>query len=416
MKLQALIVIGCIAFSTSVFSQDFKWKSKIDDVKKSGFHNILLSPSLNSKLNYEFSDIRIYDNENSEIPYLLRTEVAVVYKQLFKEYKIVSKKSVKGSTQVIIKNQLKSKVNNVNIVIKNSNVQKKVKLFGSDDQKNWFVIKDDYLFYSIYSDVETSEIQLMDFPLSDYAYFKIEVDDTKSAPINILKIGYYDDYSEMGKYVEVPKLTVSQIDSNQIKTSFIKISFDTEQYIDKVELAFGGPQYYLRNARIATLITDTLMDGEVEYSYETIQNININSNHSNTLFFSKFKTKEFYVIVDNLDNQPLKIKGGKAFQLNSYLTADLEVGKTYFLKFGKDNITFPEYDLKYFEENIPTDIPAIATGDVLNELTGEVEVEVTTKPSSDNKAVLWSVIGIVIVFFGFLTFKMVRDMKKKEEN
>ena len=179
MKLQALIVIGCIAFSTSVFSQDFKWKSKIDDVKKSGFHNILLSPSLNSKLNYEFSDIRIYDNENSEIPYLLRTEVAVVYKQLFKEYKIVSKKSVKGSTQVIIKNQLKSKVNNVNIVIKNSNVQKKVKLFGSDDQKNWFVIKDDYLFYSIYSDEETSEIQLMDFPLSDYAYFKIEVDDTK---------------------------------------------------------------------------------------------------------------------------------------------------------------------------------------------------------------------------------------------
>jgi hypothetical protein len=121
------------------------------------------------------------------------------------------------------------------------------------------------------------------------------------------------------------------------------------------------------------------------------------------------------VIVDNLDNQPLKIQGGKAFQLNTFLTADLQVGKTYFLKFGKDNITFPEYDLKYFEENIPTDIPVIATGEVLNELTGEVEAEVTTKPSSDNKAVLWSVIGIVIVFFGFLTFKMVRDMKKKEE-
>jgi len=221
MKLITLIVIGCIAFSTSVFSQDFNWKSKIDDVKKSGFHNILLSPSVNGKLNYEFSDIRIYDNENNEIPYLLRTEVPVVYKQLFKEYQIVSKKSLKGSTQVIIKNQLKSKVNNVNIVIKNSDVQKKVKLFGSDDQKKWFVIKDDYLFYSICSDVETSEIQLMDFPLSDYAYFKIELDDTKSAPINILKIGYYDDYSEMGKYVQVPKCTVSQIDSNILHKNFI---------------------------------------------------------------------------------------------------------------------------------------------------------------------------------------------------
>ncbi len=404
------IILFCLMISASQ-AQSFNYQTKVLKVNEKGFHNILLSPAINSKMNPNFSDVRIYDNENIEIPYLLRTETSVTYSQLFKEYKIISNEIIKGSiTRLIIKNQEKSKVNNISLMIKNSDVDKKMKLFGSDDQKNWYIIKDNYLFFSIYSNTESSELKLMNFPLSDYSYFKIEVDDSKSAPIKILKVGYYDDYSELGKYTEVPGMKISQIDSSEVKRSYIKITFDTPQYIDKLELNFGGPSYFLRNVNITNLIIDSSgRDHRDDESYfETMQKIEISSNYSNVIYFSKFKTKDFYLLVENGDNQPLKINGGKAYQLNNYLTADLEVGKEYNLKFGSPELSFPDYDLKYFQENIPSSIPIISTGEI-SELNSDQQV---IQPSPvGNKIILWIVIGVIVLFFGILAVKMVREMK-----
>jgi hypothetical protein len=113
-------------------------------------------------------------------------------------------------------------------------------------------------------------------------------------------------------------------------------------------------------------------------------------------------------LIENGDNQPLKISGGKAYQLNNYLTADLEVGKEYTLKFGNPELSFPDYDLKYFQENIPSTIPLIVIGEI-SELNSDQQV---IQPSPvKNKIILWIVIGVIILFFGILAVKMVREMK-----
>lgn len=401
-------LLGCI-LSCSISAQEFKGQAPVDSVKETGFHNILLTPEINGHLKSDFSDIRLFDEKNGEVPYLQRTEVPTTYTQLFKEYSIISKEMVKGNhTRLILSNPQKTKINNISLVIKNADVQKKVKLSGSDDRESWYVVKDNYTFYSVVSTSETAEIKLLDFPLSNYLYYKIEVNDSASAPLNILKAGFYDTYSENGKYTEVKSLQINQADSIKLKKTYIKFTFDSPQYIDKIDLEIDGPVYFLRKASVCELKKDSVKKREVRSYYETIQEVELASNHPNAINFSNFQSKEFYLVIENEDNQPLKIRAAKAVQLNHYLTAYLEKGKSYVLKFGDPQLGASSYDIKYFNDSIPKKVPLLLPGQITLKEKQQIKPQASLFA---NKTILWIVIVSVIALLGVLSLKMIREMK-----
>jgi hypothetical protein len=409
-KLFALIICFVIAGSTN--AQNFKWQAKVDSVPAKGFYNILMPPSVNGHLDNSFNDIRLFDEKNAEVPYLLRWEAPIQYTQLFKEYKIISKQIIKGCcTNITLENPEKTKINNIRLIVKNADVQKKMKLSGSDDQQNWYVVKDKIFFQGVNNNSETFEIKLVDFPLSNYAYYKIEIDDSASAPVNITQAGYYDNYTENGKYVEVSAAKIIQGDSIKQKKTYVKITFDSPQYIDKLELEIEGPVYYLRKGTISEFKKDSIKKRESRSYYSAIQDMELSSNNPKVIYFSNYKAREFYLLIENEDNPPLKIKSAKAYQLNHYLTAYLEKEKHYILKFGDDKVIAPAYDLNYFQDSIPKNVPVLLTGSVMG-LTEEQQAAV---PSSwfSNKAVLWIAIGIVVILLAVLSLKMIKEMNDK---
>lgn len=409
--MKKIILLTSYFCLTSVYvnAQKYKWQAGVDTVSHKGFYNILLSPAITGNLKNDLCDIRLFDEKNVEIPYLHRFETPVTNTLLFKEYKILSKEIIKGCcTRIILENKERNKINNVSIAVKNADVQKKFKLSGSDDQKNWYVVKDNYVFYSINNPSETSEIKLLDFPLSNYSYYKMEINDSASAPINILKIGYYDTYSESGKYIEVPKMTVSQEDSVKLKKTFVKISFGTEQLIDKLDLEIQGPAYYLRKASICELKKDSIKKRKSHTYFEPLQELELRSNEPNTLYFSGLRTKEIYLIIENEDNQSLKINSVKGYQLNNYLTAYLEADKKYVLKFGDEKLGTCNYDLKYFQDSIPQNTPLITTGGITELMKNEVQ---EGSSWSKNKTILWVVMGLVVVLLVMMSVKMIKEMK-----
>jgi hypothetical protein len=68
--------------------------------------------------------------------------------------------------------------------------------------------------------------------------------------------------------------------------------------------------------------------------------------------------------------------------------------------------------LKYFENSIPADIPELSTGELI-ELFPEKMEEVSPE-LMNNKTILWTVIGIVVLVLGLLSIKMVKDLKRRE--
>jgi hypothetical protein len=401
-------------YGNTVYSQEFKWKSAVEQPSESGFHKIVLSPVIVSKLNVQLTDIRLFDNIGTEIPYLLKSEKPLTFKDYFVEYKIVEKKEVASwpyQTRIVLHNPSKNKISNIYLIIKNSDVSKSLKLSGSDDKQKWYIIKDNYRFQAMYSDFETSVIRILDFPLSNYEYYEILIDDWKNNPINIVKAGYFNTAVETGKYSTMSGFELIQEELPGEKQSFIRIRFDNIQLINRLTLKVDGPDFYYRKAQIQ--IKDSIADKRKKYKlyYSTLQDAIISSNSSNTFYFDNVWTKELYIRVNNHDDSPLKFNGAEIGQLSNYLVCQLEPSKSYTLKFGQTDLKAPFYDITYLSNKIPDQIETLTTLDpVLLKSDGEKH----RNGLHIDKKYIWIAIIAVSVFLVFMISKMLKDMKKKE--
>ncbi len=264
-------------FARYSFGQTFKKKASLDRVNESGFYRIAITPEIVTHLNDDLSDIRIYDNTQSEIPYLLNQEIPLQVHQIFKTYNIKEYRSQpKCCSRLILQNTAKNKIDNISLIIKNSDVKKKAKLSGSSDNEHWYIIKDDYHLESFPSANNTSEVKILNFPLLDYEYYMLEIEDSGSAPLNILKAGYYDTYIENGKFTDLPKAHIHRKDSSD-KKSYITVSFPSAQLIDKVKITATAPHYYYRNAAICT----TYYEKRKKY-YNTVTSATLRANSDYT--------------------------------------------------------------------------------------------------------------------------------------
>lgn len=402
-------ILALIFFSQNINSQEFKWKSEIEPITKNGFTKIKLNSTISVKS--DFSDLRLYDEVGNEIPYFLKTDSRNNSNKIFNEYKIISKSKIKGKTsELIVQSNTSQSINNLSLVLKNSDVQKEVRLLGSDNQKDWYIIKDNYLFQSIYSVSETTEFIQINFPLSNYHFYKIEMNDENSAPINILKVGHYINKINDPTYSTVNGLTFNKIDSSEIKQSFIKFNLKNPQLIHKINFQIPQPHLFKRNAYLAYLVVDTLKHAETINHFEPIEHFELSSESTNELVVSNLTTENLYFIIENEDNPPLEIKNILLHQLNTYLIADLKKENHYVLKFGNSKLDTPSYDLKHFQNKIPTELPIIKSLKIENIIESK-------NLSSDNstflsdKKLLWFVIVIVILLLSFLSYKMIKDMK-----
>lgn len=399
-----IIIIQFCAFVA--YSQGFVWKAGIKPVQTDGFYNIPLQPHINSKLNNGFTDIRIYDKNGKEVPYLLRKDVPSKPIAAFTEYEILSKLYKPGkSTEILLHNPESKTINNISLIIKNADVKKEAKLVGSDDQKTWFTVKDYYQFHSINNTSSTAEIKILDFPLVNYKYLKLWINDSLSAPINILKAGYYVHFTENTEYFEVQSPLISQADSAKEKTSYITVYFPEPQYIDKLELQLKGPNFYFRKATAE--VKDTLENGKTYF--RQLQNFEISSHKPHLLSFENEKIKELRIIIENEDNPPLQVIAAQAWQQKHFLTAYLEKNNNYTLQFGNLQATAPTYDLQYFQDSIAKNIPLAS----VNEITRQSKPKVPARIEPSNlskKLAIWSGIGGVILLLGFISIKMIREM------
>src|SRR5690606_1664738 len=111
----------------------------------------------------------------------------------FEEYTIVSKTVYpKKRTSIIVAIPANKNNNQISLFIANADVEKKYSISGSIDQKEWFGILNSQVLYDLNSTTEATVVKTISYPLSTYNYLKIDFDDRKTLPINILKVGNYN--------------------------------------------------------------------------------------------------------------------------------------------------------------------------------------------------------------------------------
>ncbi|MBT1687858.1 DUF3999 domain-containing protein [Dawidia soli] len=391
-------------------AQEFHAVATLPSVAADGFYRVQLSPAVTPYLNSTFSNARIYDAQGREVPYVFQEEQPLYAHQQFREYTIVEKtQEPKCCTSLVLSNPDRRPINNISLQIRNADVSKEAILSGSDDRTNWFVIRDRFRLTASDNANGTAEVKAVNFPLSDYAYYRLQIADSTSGPLNILKAGYYDVLTYTGAYAEVPVRQMLVTDTTAKKQTYIRLMFDTLHVVDKVMLTMTNAPYFLRQATVYARHTRTTKKGDVAY-YTPVTKLEVSSKQASEVYLEAVKTTELMIAVDNENNPPLTVATVKASQLNRYLIAWLKKGEAYTMKFGPDDLGMPGYDLAYFRDSIPNNPGLMAVGPIT--ALHKPQAEDSTPTIFTNRNIVWVAIVAIIAILGFMTLRLAKDAKK----
>ena len=274
--MRSVSFLTLIFLSSVSFAQTFVAETQLPKVESDGFYNIALTPETSAYLNNGFTNIRIFDEQNREVPYMLQVDVPHTVTEVFREYSILEKRQKKNCcTDIVLHNPDQRLSNNLRLVVKNADVTKEATLLGSDDKVHWFALNQQFVLTPASSKEETSEMKIVNFPLSNYQYYSLQIDDSTSAPLNILTAGYFEVQKEDGKYSEVSIKRIGTIDSVKQKTTYLLIQFNRGSTIDKFDLAMKGAPFFLRKAMVHVPKNRSLKGGKTEKYYYPVQEIEI---------------------------------------------------------------------------------------------------------------------------------------------
>lgn len=399
LSLTLLVVYAC------VYAQDFKATGTLEVPAKDGFYKILLSPQQAPFINPGFTNIRVIDSKKTEVPYILKEEQPEYVQQQFKEYAILEKKQVKNAfTSIKLHNPNQASINNISLLIKNAEVSKIGRLSGSDDGKSWFAVKENFPLSYISNPDAVHELRAIEFPLTNYQYYLLEISDSTSSPINILRAGYYDAATTQGLHTEIAE-SFTLTTQTQNKQTFLTLTFRSPQIIDKLELSMKGSPFFQRSGVITTTEHRNVKK-RVEQYERTLDDFVVRSGQTTVINLGGIKATNFTLRIENGDSPALSVNALHAYQLNRYLIAWLSKNDSYTIGFGDENLSSPDYDLAYFSDSIP------ANPQILNIL----DVKPVQAPAAadetqffNNKTITWIAIGTVILLLGIMSLRLVRE-------
>jgi hypothetical protein len=399
-----LVVFYCMCTFAGL-SQSYVSERKLETVRADGFYRIDLTPEIMPSFNNVLSNVRIIDSGNQEVPYLLRQEAPVRYSAAFRPYHIVQYDKMKNCcSTIVLENPDGKSINNIHLSIRNADVTKQMTLTGSDDRKTWYALKEQSTITATGDGQHVSTITLVDFPLSNYAYYKIDIADSASAPLNITAAGYYEVNTEEAKYAAIP-FDWREGDSVAMKKTYIDIRFKGRQLVDRITLSMKGAPYFLRKGWL--LQERPASNGKAKPSFNRLASFTLSSRQPAVIELAGVRGNAFLIEIENEDNPSLDVASVEVAQLNRYLVAWLRKGEEYSLKFGGADLRIPNYDLVNFKDSIPAHLVSLKAGPLTKIETSRAGENPTFFTS---KAIIWIAIIAVIGVLGFMAIRMAREM------
>ena len=400
-----------IAISLPTFAQKegYKFYTNLDTIKKSGFYNIVLSPAINANLKTDYSDVRIINNANKWIPHVFHLPANEISRDAIQfDLKFNLQESNKINTTIII-NATKP-INNIELLIKNTSVQKFCTLSGSNDNNNWFVISDSILLNPIPSEKSTESNLKINFPESNYRNLKLVINNRNKDPYNVLAvsqnataIGFYNNFIDSSW--RNPVTTLFQKDSG--KYSYIRVNQQKTFHFNEININAEGIKYYKREVDL--YIADNTTNSFAKPG-KLVESFSI-SNNSNLNFKLPIQNAStIYLIIKNEDNPFLQISEVNTGLSYRYITAYLKKDNDYKLIMGNQQATIPNYDITKDYPNVKDSVPLVNTGNIFAFKNIDV---VKTDSIINSKWIIWVTIIFTLLILLFFTKSMMKEVNKK---
>ncbi|HEX8515917.1 MAG TPA: hypothetical protein VF868_06940 [Bacteroidia bacterium] len=404
-----LLYLNCPAqFSTYNFTR------KIPKPATAGFYAIPVTPDVVSGSASGLSDLRLYDlaKDTAEIPYLTeftgdKTEEKAISFELIND---VTK--LKCCSFLTLKMDRHRSINMISLEVAENNFDKIITLEGSNDNKEWFTIKEHLRIVGFENATTDFRSTTVSFPSSEYNYFRLRFDDDSSPRITVTNAFAFENSTIKGEYDEIRAGRISGAENKKNKTSETIIELPGNYILDHIKIGTEEKEDFYRNINIyRSAGTFKTPKGEID-SWVIINSGVITSDADNIFSLHNAQAKKLKIEVINNDNRPITLNNVRLFSEKIRLVTKLPVSDDIYLAYGKKDDPAPVYDLVHFRDKIPAEL------EILNPEKEEINIPVkaaaAASPFIKNKMWLWAIMGLVILLIGYFALSMIK--KEKPEN
>ncbi|WP_424001697.1 DUF3999 family protein [Maribacter sp. IgM3_T14_3] len=405
MKLNhSLLTIIAFFTITFCFGQMDSYSKKIE-LKgiDSLWHAIEIPNVVFEDVNTNMSDIRVYGvtaTDTIEAPYLHKVSKA---ENANSEIAFNLLNSVNNSKGYFYTYELpKSEtINEILLNIQDLNFNWEVTLEGSQQQKEWFTILEDYRILSINNDQTNYSFTTLKFPEASFRYYRVLIKSAEKpnlTSVNIVKkakkAAEYRDY-------DVQSFTVSQED----KKTILDVDLQNRVPLNLLELTVDDNIDYYRSISIQYLVDSVKTEKGYFKNFSPLATRTLSSLEDNSFQLPGTLAQNLRIIILNNDNQPLKISDIKLKGYVHTLTTRFIQPANYYLVYGKQYANSPNYDISKTTVSLPKNITKLDFGSVVEIPKPETEI---TNPIFENKWWLWVIMGVVIALLGYFTIGMMK--------
>ncbi len=354
----------------------------------------------------DVGDLRIADSAGIEVPYqLIRGDEWRSVEQCNARVLNISHATGKYSVIVLDLGKSGQTHTTVDLDIDAHNYRRKVEVSGSDDYRQWFILRNDAAVFDFSTADDSVRVTRVRYPSSIFRYVKVHVINGTEPPLAIrsASVEAESQPARTLRTYEVTAVSVLQDEDRKITTLLIDGEYANVP-LTGIALETGKSNFYRTVQMYAGNDTARMIyvGNDVIYRYNTPRF----SDERLTVTCRPAPARYFKLVVQNYDDRPVPLKVKHIIALEySLVVRGSSSGLRLF--FGNTSAQPPHYDisraLQYID--LQTARPAF-----LGELAENPDyAPLDDRPWTERHPVLlWVMFGVVFVVLGFLVLHMVR--------
>lgn len=404
-----------LLFANGTAQTKISYKRKIN-AKQNSWNYFRIPDNLYEKAEPSLADLRIYrirQKDSLEVPYLI-SGIWGTEAQTDEYFEILNKtKTDKGYYFTLQREDNQSEISEINLSFDNRNFDWRIDLEGSNDQKEWFGILENYRVLSIQNSKTDFSFENLIFEKTRYKYYRILVK-TNEKPLLSEAAFQNDDVLKYQKF-NVHKIQNFKVKNDKkSKTSTAVFSLKNSLPIHSFRIKVENKNDFYRPISIYAIDTIATEKGKLA-EYSGIADGTLSSLKGADLkSYKEVLAKQMMIVIDNGDNPPLKISEIEVKTYENGIVFKAEKSGDYILTYGNQQIIDrPNYDIETFEEKISREKKD--TVSLSNEMIVK-QADNRSKPLMESDYWLSGIMIVLILFLGYFSYKMIAKKSESEEN
>lgn len=397
----------CCAFGLQAQTNPYRYKRELKGVNTK-WHSFAIPNDVFKNAQSGLADLRIFGvkgKDTVEVPYILEQSADQVTDRET-TFNIINQSSNANGFFYTFQASTAASINQIKLSFKQENFDWKVKLEGSNDNKEWFTVLNDYRILSIKNSNTDYKFTQLDFATAKYSYFRLAIKANEQPQLNAAKILKTDTLK--GVYAAVPYKSYQLANDTATKQSIINVDLTNPAHLSYLKINAQSDFDFYRTLKIEYATDSFKTEKGIQYNYAPLFDGTISSLETPEFNFTSTFVSRLKITIENNDNKPLRLTSidlrGPVYELVGRFD---DATLSYALYYGNKEVNAPDYELKNFENKIPMQVTSLAVGTAQN--NPAFTAEKVKAPLFENKLWLWCLMGVIIALLGFFGYKMLRS-------